>query len=679
MHITKSSDKKIVSVAVARPLDQLFSYGVPDEFADAAKPGVWVKIPFGRSITHGFILNELKDQNAPDQLKDIIEVGPPQNELPEEVLKLCDWASRYYEYPIGEALNSAAPAAALGLKTKKSTPRQFPVDRFEPTLHVLNEEQEKSFQYLDELKSRSLTKNEKRVALLEGVTGSGKTEIYIQLALDTIKEGKGVIILVPEISLTPQLHERIQKGIGMTVGLWHSALSAGKRRDIWSAMQSGELKVIVGARSAIFCPIKNLGLIVIDEEHDSSYKQEERFRYHARDLAIVRASYTDSLVVLGSATPSLETLKNVDDKKFFHTKLTKRIVGANLPEIDLVDLKNEEITEGLQARFATRVIDKIRETILNGDQVMVFLNRRGFASYLLCEECGVIQECVNCSISLTYHKFQRNLKCHMCGYSEVAPLECPTCHSKKLVPMGAGTESLETELPQLIPELKPIRLDRDKITSVARVEQVIQDFKDKKFNILLGTQMLVKGHDFPGVTLVVVVCADNLFRWPDFRANEKAVQTLTQVSGRAGRSDKGGKVLIQTYSPDHPVLSVIDGRMSFEDFLKEEKDLRAELHYPPYGRLARMRIESNFHQDSKKRATLLADAMNRYKDEKKMDLEILGPSEALIEKVKNTYRQDILLKSQNVSDLHQILRISKAICHEKGWPCLVDVDPVSVG
>jgi len=672
----------ILSVAIPRPLEGLFTYKISDELLPQVEIGGWVKVPFGRSSTHAFIveaprpLSELKEGLDPGVLKNILEVN--ERIFPDDVLALCKWAHEYYLSPLGEVMHCAAPPAALGLKSKKKEARALHEFTGVQYNHILTPEQEAALLVLENLRTRSPSSVPK-VALLDGVTGSGKTELYIELAKRTLNDGKGVLLLVPEIALTSQLHRRFEEGLGVPVGLWHSALADGKRRDQLAALKKGELKVVVGARSAVFAPVQNLGIIVIDEEHDPTYKQEDRVRYHARDLAVVRAKITGATVVLGSATPSLETLERTREGKYVLAELKRRIAPGGLPKIEVVDLCVEDRVEKVQAPLAQKTLEAIRSAIAAGEQVMVFLNRRGFAAFLICQDCGEVKNCPNCSISLTVHKKKSTLKCHVCAHQEPIPDFCSKCQGFNLQAMGAGTESLEEDLPKLIPGARALRLDRDVITSATRLEKILDEFRSGEANLLLGTQMLVKGHDFPGVTLVVVILADALFRWPDFRAPERALQILKQVSGRAGRGDKSGKVLIQTFDRDHVVLETLQGHFPEKTFLENERELRSVLGYPPFGRLARLRFESPSQLEAKQRAEKVAQAILSFSNELKARVDVLGPSEAFLERAKGIYRWDILLKSRTIQDLQRALHGAKNLAHSQKWQCLVDVDPYGVG
>ncbi len=682
----------ILSVAIPRPLEGLFTYKLPDHFLTRIRVGGCVRVPFGRVTTHAFIveppkkMSELSPHISIHQLKEVLEVSDSELYLLPDVLGLCHWAREYYSAPLGEVLNCAGPSGVFGAwisrksltknpqllsKTKVSLKRE--ISPPPPPLDLeLTHSQVRALGLLEDCRRSDGPK----VALLHGVTGSGKTEIYIELAKKTLKLGRGVLILVPEIALTPQLHRRFQERLGMSVALWHSAVSVGKRRKQCFALQKGELRVIIGARSAVFAPIQDLGLIIVDEEHDPTYKQEDRVRYHARDLAIVRAKLTHSFTVLGSATPSLETLERVREGKYIKVDLNERISPGGFPRIEMVDLRVESRVQKIQAPLALKTVKIIQEVLNAGEQVIVYLNRRGFAAFLLCKDCGDSRNCSQCSVSLTVHKKFLELRCHVCGHRESIPEICGKCQGSHLFPMGAGTESLEADLPELLSGARVLRLDRDQITSSTRLEKLLDEFRSQKANILLGTQMLVKGHDFPGVTLVVVILADALFRWPDFRAPERAYQILRQVSGRSGRGEKAGRVLVQTYDPEHPVLQTLDGRLEEGTFLDSERELRQALRYPPFGRLARLRFEASIRDDVKVRSAAVAEYLQQEFNLSE-GFDLLGPSEAFMERIKGVYRWDLLIKVKNIGLLQKAVGLAKGFCVSKKWQLQVDVDPYS--
>lgn len=665
----------LVSVAVPRPMRHSFTYRIPEQWVSQVRVGSWVRVPFGASETMGVIVEHPKDISqlppglSEDALKSVLELGPLNEVMPQDVMILCQWASSYYSTPLGEVLSAATPILNAAVKKLKKPPRVPQFLNLEQKRKTLTSDQSNAVELLDQQRMTSPG----GVGLLYGVTGSGKTEVYIELARKVLSEGKSVIILVPEIALTPQLHQRFIDGLGLGVGMWHSAMSSSQRRDQYLALLHGHLKVVVGARSAVFAPAQNLGLIIVDEEHDSTYKQEDRFRYHARDLAVVRAKQTQAFALLGSATPSLESRVRVREGKYFQVSLPHRVSSGGMPTIHWVDLKTSERVSEVQAPLAVETLEKMKTVIESGEQVLVYLNRRGFASFLICKDCGDVSTCPDCSISLTMHKGQARLKCHLCGHKSFIPDACSKCHGGNLSAEGAGTESLETELPRLLPGVRVARLDRDQITSTKRLSEILDQFKNREADLLIGTQMLVKGHDFPGVTLVVVVLADALFRWPDYRATERAYQVLKQVAGRAGRGDKPGQVLVQTFDTEHAVLQVLDGRVSEESFIGMELELRQALHYPPFGRIARLRLESLNQKEAFQKLSQCVAALSAYLDGK--SVEILGPSEAFIERVKGYYRWDVLIKSKEIQDLQMAVKYVRYFGDQNKLNILIDIDP----
>ena len=681
---------ELLSVAVPRPLDGLFTYLLPERLRGLVPVGGWVKVPFGRTTTHAFVVEPPKPMSAlpeglkRESLREILDVGSSEPVFSEDILELCRWASDYYCSPLGEVLAVAAPPAALGMKSKRQAVRAIVTTHPPIVPHALNDDQRAA---LCALEVHRDAPGSSRVELLHGVTGSGKTEVYLELARRALAQGRGVLLLVPEIALTTQLHQRFEENLGTPVALWHSAVADGRRRDLGAALRSGEIRVVVGARSAVFAPIRELGLIVIDEEHDPTYKQDDRVRYHARDLAIVRAKRVGAQVVLGSATPCLETRERVREGRFGLARLDTRIAVGGEPKVEIVNLCEAERVENTQAPLAVRTIEVLRETLAAGEQAMIFLNRRGFASFLICQDCGEVKRCGQCSISLTVHKQRKELKCHVCGAREPIPDACTKCNGASLDAVGAGTESLELDLPGLVEGLQPLRLDRDQVTSATRLEKILSDFRARKANVLLGTQMLAKGHDFPGVTLVIVVLADALFRWPDFRAPERAYQILKQVAGRAGRGDRPGRVLVQAFDVEHPVLQTLQGKLDERSFLEGERELRQALHYPPFGRMARLRFESPDREAAISRAQGVARELQRLIEVKSLPVaetaiqpvELLGPSEAFLEKAKGIYRWDILLKSREVQPLRQLINRARQVCAASRTPFVVDVDPYGAG
>ncbi len=511
--------------------------------------------------------------------------------------------------------------------------------------------------------------------LIHGVTGSGKTEIYLRAIEEVLAQGREAIVLVPEISLTPQLLSRFTNRFGENLALLHSGLGRGERYDQWRKIWKGEVGIALGARSAIFAPFKHLGIIIVDEEHDPSYKQEEKLKYHARDLAVVRAKHSEATLLLGSATPSLESFHNGEKGRFHLLTLPERIEGKPLPRVELVDMKKEE---GL---LSERLRAALRKNIGEKKQSLLFLNRRGFANFILCPECGFTFKCPNCSVTLTYHLHERSLQCHYCDYRIQAPGDCPRCKGHRLQGIGIGTERLEQEVKKLFPNVEVGRMDRDTTSKRRSHLQILKRLESGSIDILVGTQMIVKGHDFPNVTLVGVVSADTSLHFPDFRSGERTFQLLTQVAGRAGRGEALGEVIIQTFNPDH--YSIVKAKdHDFIGFYQEEIQFRKALGYPPFSRLINFRLIGN----SERRTKAMAEEMGRIGREllKKYErgIELLGPSLAPFSKMRGKFRWQMLVKGKNSAWLHQFAReLASRLQTEtrgKGVELDIDVDPVFI-
>ncbi len=512
--------------------------------------------------------------------------------------------------------------------------------------------------------------------LLHGVTGSGKTEIYLRAIEEVLNQGREAIVLVPEISLTPQLLSRFMERFGENLSLLHSALGRGERYDQWRKIWKGTVKIALGARSAVFAPFKNIGIIIVDEEHEPSYKQEEKLKYHARDLAVVRAKQEEAALVLGTATPSLESFCNAEKGKFHLLSLPERIEGKPLPRVEIVDMRGE--TGLLSEKLRTA----LQKNLEDGKQSLLFLNRRGFANFILCSDCGLTFKCPNCSVTLTHHLADFSLRCHYCDYRMAAPATCPRCQGNRLKGMGIGTERLEQEIRSLFPEARVGRMDRDTTSRRRAHQQILKGLESGKIDILVGTQMIVKGHDFPNVTFVGVVSADTSLHFPDFRSSERTFQLLTQVAGRAGRGDLPGEVIVQTFNPDH--YSILKARdHDFAGFYQEEAQFRRSLNYPPFSRLVNFRLTGNSEKRTKTTAEVLGmigrDLLKRRYPK---GIEILGPSPAPFTKMKGKFRWQMLAKGKSPQPLHQFARelASRIEAHQKGGGVHldIDVDPIFI-
>ncbi|GGN49466.1 primosomal protein N' [Oceanobacillus indicireducens] len=497
----------------------------------------------------------------------------------------------------------------------------------------------------------SIENNEHEVILVHGVTGSGKTEIYLQAIQEVIKKGKEAIVLVPEISLTPQMVKRFKGRFGRNVAVMHSALSAGEKFDEWRKIQRKEVQVVVGARSAIFSPFENLGIIIIDEEHETSYKQEDQPRYHARDVAIKRGMDQNFPVVLGSATPTLESYARAAKGVYKLATLTKRTNDKPLPEVITVDMRSE-LHAGNRTMFSRLLMEKIRDCIAKGEQIVLLLNRRGYSTFIMCRDCGHVKECPHCDIALTYHKNSHLLKCHYCSYEEAVPNVCPECSSDLIRYFGTGTQRVEESLTQLIPEARVIRMDVDTTRRKGAHEKLLREFSEHKADILLGTQMIAKGLDFENVTLVGVLTADSMLHLPDFRSSEKTFQLLTQVSGRAGRHDLPGEVIVQTYTPDHYSIELAS-EYNFEDFYKKEMAMRRAFRYPPYYYLALITITHENHVQ-------VVQATQQFVQQLLMKVGpetiILGPTPSPIPRIKDRYRYQCMIKYKHEPELRTFIQ-----------------------
>ena len=521
--------------------------------------------------------------------------------------------------------------------------------------------------------------------LLHGVTGSGKTEVYLASVEEVLKQGREALVLVPEISLTPQLVGRFQSRFGDAITVLHSRLSPGERYDGWRRIKKGLVNVAIGTRSAIFAPFTRPGIIVVDEEHDTSYKQEEKLRYNARDLALVRGRMDNAVVILGSATPSVESYFNARTGKLTLLELTRRVEGRPLPSIEIVDMKQERLQHPETAReLSRRLKETLAERVRQNQQSLLFLNRRGFAPCIICRECGHVFGCPNCSVSLIHHQRIKKLQCHYCGYAIAAPDTCPGCGGIRLNLMGRGTERLEDEVKALLPQSRVERMDRDTTRGKWGHRSVLNRFSASAAGILIGTQMIAKGHDLPGITLVGVVSADSSLNFPDFRAGERTFQLLTQVAGRAGRGDIAGEVIIQTFNPRHYSIEA-SRKQAYSLFYEEEVKFRKELNYPPFSRLINFRMEGTSRKkaaDFSDRLGALAHSLLRKEGRFRDGIELLGPAAAPWEKIKGKYRFQMVVKGSSLTLLRgfasRLISRAPEMIKGSGVAFSVDVDPVSL-
>ncbi len=704
-------------IAVCLPLARTFIY----KLTTPVETGCRVVVPFRKRDVEGFVVGFRKE--APPDIE-VHEIGSVLDAIPllrPDVFNLCRWVADYYATPIGEVLKAALPPGISakhveGLqhspprregvdapsKAKAQTGwREAPVRQGEASIEdrqdISAELTTPARQLLlscraspplrggelvmtpDQTKALSTINSTPgfRPILLHGVTGSGKTEIYMQAVEHFLAAGKTSLILVPEIGLTPQLTDQFATRFPNQIAILHSSLTRRQRIDEWLRIYRGEVPIVIGTRSAVFAPLGNLALIVVDEEHETSYKQEEVPRYHARDTAVMRAKLAGAAVVLGSATPSMESFHNAASQKYDYVMLTTRVEGRPLPAVEIVNMREEYAAEGKQVVLSRRLLEAINARLDRGEQTMILLNRRGYATFLLCRHCGFTFQCNSCSVAMTYHRSIEKLLCHYCGLARRPPARCPECDSEYIHYVGEGTERLEAELKCRFPDARVGRIDRDAMRHMRDYERVLGGFRAGDIDILAGTQMIAKGHDFPRVTLVGVVGADAPLALPDFRAAERTFQLLTQVAGRSGRGGRPGEVVIQSYFPDHYTFQLAVTQR-FEDFYARESRYRKAMFYPPFTALAGIMVTDR----DRGRAADTAREIGEYLDSLRSNaMRILGPAPAPLERIKRMHRQQLLIKSSSRASLHHLLgRLRQYIEDRKfgSTRVFIDVDPVSL-
>ena len=734
----------VARVTLEIALRKEFDYLIPPDLDGRVEVGTRVKVPFGRRQVLGCVTG-LAEESTHDSLKPILKVIGAQSLVTPRVLELARWMAEYYCCAPETALKSVLPDAVRKEQEgwrERLFVRLLPVNDGKPELtrrqaevfHVIEEHRSIAMQELLRLTgttaqtvrrledkglvevapqiserdpyanaqiipTQSLDLNaeqaealrqilasmdgeEKKTFLLNGVTGSGKTEVYLQAIAHALELGKGAIVLVPEISLTPQTVERFKarfsSGPQQTlVAVLHSHLSAGERHDEWHKIRQGRARIVIGARSAIFAPVEPLGLVVVDEEHEHSYKQEEAPRYHARDVAVVRGQREGAVVVLGSATPSLESFYNVERGKYAVLELRHRADDKRMPVVRVQDMRTECRKDKGVPIFSTRLKEAIRNRLENGEQTILFLNRRGFATSMQCPECGFVAECPNCSLSLTYHRREQALRCHICGHGARAPGQCPECRSRAIRFHGLGTEKVEDVLGKLFPDAAIRRMDSDTLKRKEDYRRILGDFRRGKIDILVGTQMIAKGLHFPRVTLVGIVYADTGLHLADFRAGERTFQLLTQVAGRAGRGDVEGEVIVQSFTPFHPAIQFAR-RHDFAGFYDAEMEFRGQLKYPPYTRAAMLTLRGRneekvaFSADHLKKAIEpMARAIS--------DLVLAGPAPAPLLRAEAFYRYQIMLRTGQMSALsRRLAEVTAGLSLPEEVTLTVDIDPMNL-
>ena len=615
-------------------IDKSFSYRIPEDMV--LHVGDPVLVPFGRGKKKAYVLSIHERVCFPEEkIKDIDSVLDKEFSVEEELLSLAVWMSREYGTGLNQCLRTVIPVKKKVKKRGKATELLWKAE--EAPLSLTKEQAN----VLEGIKL-VFSKGEK-AALLFGVTGSGKTEVYLKLMEEIIRKGKEVIFLIPEISLSFQTRSRIEKRFPGLVSVLHSKMSQGERAESMEKCRSGEVKILMGPRSALFAPFSNLGLIIMDEEQDRSYKSEQAPRYETRDVIRKRGELSSCPVLFGSATPSVQLFSEVEKGDLPCFCLHNRAVeGSTLPKMQVVDMR-KELEEGNRSIFSRVLEGKIQERLDRGEQVMLFMNRRGYAPFVSCRKCGEALRCPHCDVSLNLHK-NGILQCHYCGYQTNLPKICPNCKSKYLAAFGTGTEKLESICHSIFPKAGILRMDRDSTGKKGKYEEILQAFSEEKADILLGTQMIVKGHDFPKVTLVGIIAVDQILLDSDFQAGEWAYQLITQVSGRAGRGERAGEVLIQSYQPDHPLLELAL-KQDYLSFYKEEKNYRKRLSYPPFSVMLAMQC---IYTEEAYLDYILGKLMPRVQERiRDGGGETYGPFPATVYKIKDKFRKIIYIKHSN--------------------------------
>ncbi|MFH1367711.1 MAG: primosomal protein N' [Elusimicrobiota bacterium] len=630
-------NQKFASIILPLPLEKTFHYAIPAHLADKAVRGARVTVPFGPKLLTGYIQEVLAETHI-EKIRPIINVVDAGPVVSEELFGLAEWLSYRYVCSLGEALGAIVSPAVRPMKRAFTRRAEPPVDVARTPKPELKPAQRDAVKTITD----KLDKRESAVFLLHGVTSSGKTEVYLAAIEKTLAAGRSAIFLVPEISLTPQFIGIMQHRFPGVLGVWHSRLSGGEKYDTWEAALGGKIKIMLGARSAVFAPFANLGLIIMDEEHENSYKQDQKPTYMTSEVVVKRAKLNNAVAILGSATPSLESYYKTEKGEYTLLELPERIDEAGFPPVEIIDMRKQ----GKKIKIISEELKgSLTKTLARREQAIIFLNRRGFAPWIMCQDCGKVWECPSCSVSLVYHREPEGLSCHYCGHTEPWPGICPSCKKNNLSIFGVGTQKVEQELKKVYPQGRVFRLDRDTAAKKGAVKQVYEDFKNENCDILLGTQIVAKGFDFPRVTLVGVIDADTSLYLPDFRSAEKTFQLMAQVAGRSGRSRLGGKVIIQSRHPDHYSLLAAE-KHDYKRFYTQEMIYRGQLNYPPFSSLANLLIRGKKEEKAQEAAQTIADFLAKWRDSKNEKMDILGPSQASRYKLSNNYRWQIMLKGK---------------------------------
>ncbi|WP_394855020.1 primosomal protein N' [Clostridium lamae] len=726
---------EIVINSDALEIDRPFTYEVPEELQKEIHMGQWVKIPFGakNSIVDGFILSIKEDEIVGIRIKKIKAIARTEPVLTKDDIKLVEFLKVNYLCKYIDGIRLLIPQGVLkGINNKYKLvvamgdieiPEEVTI-KYEDVLNFIRQnngkynkaeltkqyglsmykinklikegylkvEEEIVYRYnireYIDYREKKLTedqiiaidkieKSSKNVILLKGVTGSGKTEIYMQLVKSAVNSGKSSIILVPEISLTPQMIERFKGRFGKEVAVFHSKLSDGEKYDEWYRVKEGRAKVVIGARSALFLPLQNLGIIIIDEEHENTYKSEQNPKYVTRDVAEFISEIKGCKVILGSATPSIETYYRAISGEIELVELNSRIDNKPMPEIEIIDMR-EELNSGNISMFSKKLFLEMKEALSRKEQIILFLNRRGFSTFVSCRSCGYVFKCPKCDISMTFHK-NGYLVCHYCGHGERQSKICPKCKSKYVKHFGAGTERVEEEVRKYFKDVRILRMDMDTTRQKNSHEAIYNSFKNGEADILIGTQMISKGLDFENVTLVGILAADMSLNMPDYRSAERTFQIITQVSGRAGRGDKEGKVILQTYNPNHYSLNYAKNH-DYNGFYNEEFTTRGLMYYPPFGRILLINASSKNERALKSFMNLLREELSKI-NEDELNIEMLGPVPCIISKIKDNFRWQIIFKGDLSLDFckkikDNLYQLNKNVYNE--IKVTIDINPNSL-
>ena len=653
-------------IAIACPLRTTFDYVIPEDMA--LEPGMRVKIPFGRRTVIGLVTHLKSHTELTCEIKLILECLDETPVLSPDLMQLCTWASQYYQHPIGDVLLGTLPTRLRQGKTLNIRDRRPTGSPYATHPHSLHQEQQTALIHITQNLSTF------NVFLLHGVTGSGKTEVYFQVIDEVLKKNQQVLFLIPEISLSPQTIQRFHQRFSVPIYAMHSGLTDKERLTAWAHAQSGDAAIIIGTRSSIFTPFKNLGLMVIDEEHDPSFKQHEGFRYSARNLAIKRAHMLNIPIILGSATPSVESYQNAISKKYHLLELNKRAGNAVIPTFQLIALSPKTLENGL----APETVKAIQQHLEKQEQVLIFINRRGYAPAWFCQSCHWQADCTRCDSHMVLHKKLRRLMCHHCGHQTAMPTVCPKCQSPSLLALGEGTQRVAETLETLFPATPIFRVDRDNVKNKGQLEEQLDNIHQHPSAILVGTQMLAKGHHFPNVTLVVILGVDNGLMSNDFHALERTAQLILQVAGRAGREDKPGTVLLQTLQPDHPHLQTLT-QQPYDVFLKTLLKERQQFHLPPFTFMALFRAESKQMLKASECLTIIQGLL---KSQATSTITIYDPIPAPMQRKAGFYHMQLLIQAPSRQSLQKLLNNTlPKLANNKalqGARWTVDIDPIDL-